>query len=161
MFLPTFNFAHSTGGVLGLLPWFGLTRPHSTDSNVFTSPDQVPHMHPNATPEPQQSGPEPDSPTPRWTEEPRDDTIKKLMLSPTLFDPIRTPRYPIVLCHGGYSTFYTWWHFVYTGELLGLYGFDVRGPASFPRLQQHYWHNILSILRGKVGAEVIVTSVPS
>jgi len=89
------------------------------------------------------------------------DTIKKLMLSPTLFDPIRTPRYPIVLCHGRYSTFHTWWRFVHIGKLLGLYGFDVRGPASFPRLQQHYWHNILSILRGKVGAEVIVTSVPS
>ena len=89
------------------------------------------------------------------------DTIKKLMLSPTLFDPTRTPRYPIVLCHGRCSTFHTWWRFVHIGKLPGLYGFDVRGPASFPRLQQHYWHNILSILRGKVGAEVIVTSVPS
>jgi hypothetical protein len=42
----------------------------------------------------------------------------------------------------------------------GLYGFDVRGPSSFPVLQMHYWHNVLNILRAKVGAEVIVTSVP-
>jgi len=143
------------------MPWFRLTRPHSTDSNDFTPPDRAPHAYPSASSEPQSSGPEPDHPTPRWTEEPKDDTIKKLMLSPTLFDPIRTPRYPIVLCHGRYLTFHTWWHFVYIGRFTGLYGFDVRGPASFPRLQQHYWHNILSILRGKVGAEVIVTSVPS
>lgn len=43
---------------------------------------------------------------------------------------------------------------------LGLYGFDVRGPSSFPVLQMHYWSNVLNILRNKVGAEVIVTSVP-
>ena len=29
-----------------------------------------------------------------------DDTIHKLFMNPVLFDPIRTPRYPIVLCHG-------------------------------------------------------------
>ncbi|KXN83148.1 Lipase 2 [Leucoagaricus sp. SymC.cos] len=42
----------------------------------------------------------------------------------------------------------------------GLYGFDTRGPASFPSIRVHYWSNILKILRDKVGAEVIVTSVP-
>ena len=51
--------------------------------------------------------------------------------------------------------------FCLRGKPPGLYGFDVRGPASFPWLQQHYWYNILGILRGRVGAEVIVTSVPS
>lgn len=43
---------------------------------------------------------------------------------------------------------------------LGLYGFDVRGPAAFPRLQMHYWTNVLRILKKTVGAEVIVTGVP-
>ena len=43
----------------------------------------------------------------------------------------------------------------------GLYGFDVRGPASFPSLRMHYWSNVLSVLRDKVGAEVLVTSVPA
>ncbi|KAJ3559374.1 hypothetical protein NP233_g11279 [Leucocoprinus birnbaumii] len=69
------------------------------------------------------------------------DTIHQLLESPTLFEPLRKPRFPIVLCHG-------------------LYGFDTRGPASFPSLRVHYWSNILNILRDKVGAEVIVTSVP-
>ena len=44
--------------------------------------------------------------------------------------------------------------------MIGLYGFDSRGPTSFPSLRMHYWSNVLRILRGKVGAEVIVTSVP-
>ncbi|GAB1526506.1 hypothetical protein RhiTH_009673 [Rhizoctonia solani] len=70
-----------------------------------------------------------------------DSTIYQLMSSPVLFDPIRKPRNKIVLCHG-------------------LYGFDVRGPASFPKLQLHYWSKVLEILRGKVGAEVEVTGVP-
>jgi len=28
------------------------------------------------------------------------DVIHQLLVHPALFDPIRTPRYPIVLCHG-------------------------------------------------------------
>ncbi|KAL7279657.1 hypothetical protein ACG7TL_006064 [Trametes sanguinea] len=72
----------------------------------------------------------------------RNDEIHKLMSHPALYDPVRKPRYPIVLCHG-------------------LYGFDVRGPSAFPMLQQHYWSNVLNVLRGKVGAEVLVTGVPS
>lgn len=47
-----------------------------------------------------------------------------------------------------------------TSALLGLYGFDVRGPSSIPILQTHYWSNVLNVLRGKVGAEVLMTSVP-
>jgi hypothetical protein len=43
---------------------------------------------------------------------------------------------------------------------VGLYGFDVRGPAAFPRMQVHYWKNVLDILRNTFGAEVFVTSVP-
>ncbi|KAI6042663.1 alpha beta-hydrolase [Pisolithus marmoratus] len=71
----------------------------------------------------------------------KQDTIHRLMSNPTLFDPIRTPRYPIVLCHG-------------------LYGFDTRGPSAFPSLRYHYWSDVLSILKKKIGAEVIVTAVP-
>ncbi|CDO72176.1 hypothetical protein BN946_scf184970.g28 [Trametes cinnabarina] len=72
----------------------------------------------------------------------RNDQIHQLISHPALYDPVRKPRYPIVLCHG-------------------LYGFDVRGPSAFPILQHHYWSNVLSVLRGKVGAEVLVTGVPS
>ncbi|KAG8720987.1 hypothetical protein FRC08_016457 [Ceratobasidium sp. 394] len=68
-------------------------------------------------------------------------TVYRLMTSPALFDPVRAPRNKIVLCHG-------------------LYGFDVRGPSAFPRLQLHYWSNVLDVLRGKVGADVVVTGVP-
>ncbi|SCV71970.1 BQ2448_4664 [Microbotryum intermedium] len=71
-------------------------------------------------------------------EEPQLDQINSLLRHPTLYDPIRKPRNPIVLCHG-------------------LYGFDVRGPSY---LRLHYWGDLLSILRGKVGAEVFVTAVP-
>ncbi|TFY65071.1 hypothetical protein EVJ58_g2209 [Rhodofomes roseus] len=73
---------------------------------------------------------------------PPKDTIHQLIHSPVLYDPVRKPRNPIALCHG-------------------LYGFDVRGPSTFPILQMHYWSNVLSIIRDKLGAEVIVTSVPS
>ncbi|KIL67755.1 hypothetical protein M378DRAFT_177045 [Amanita muscaria Koide BX008] len=69
------------------------------------------------------------------------DVIHKLLQNPALCDPLRTPRYPLVLCHG-------------------LYGFDTRGPSSFPSMRMHYWANVLSILRDKLGAEVIVTAVP-
>ncbi|KAJ6591130.1 Alpha/Beta hydrolase protein [Mycena vulgaris] len=69
------------------------------------------------------------------------DTIHQLLLHPALFDPLRTPRYPIVLSHG-------------------LYGFDSRGPTSFPSMRMHYWSNVLNTLRDKIGAEVIITSVP-
>ncbi|KAG9019912.1 hypothetical protein FRB90_000043 [Tulasnella sp. 427] len=64
--------------------------------------------------------------------------IQKMMNSPVLFEYVRRPRNPIVLCHG-------------------LYGFDVMGPASF---QRHYWSEVLEILRDKIKADVIVTGVP-
>ncbi|CAE6434451.1 unnamed protein product [Rhizoctonia solani] len=70
-----------------------------------------------------------------------DSPIYDLMSSPALFDPVRKPRNKIVLCHG-------------------LYGFDVRGPSYFPKLQLHYWSKVLDVLRGKLGAEVEVTGVP-
>ncbi|KAK0487090.1 alpha beta-hydrolase [Armillaria novae-zelandiae] len=70
------------------------------------------------------------------------DIIHQLIRNPTLYNPLRTPRYPIVLCHG-------------------LYGFDERGLSSFPSMRMQYWSNVLRILRKTVGAEVIVTAVPS
>ncbi|KIY52223.1 alpha/beta-hydrolase [Fistulina hepatica ATCC 64428] len=74
-------------------------------------------------------------------EPPQDDTIHRLINNPVLFDPLHAPRYPIVLCHG-------------------LYGFDTRGPGFLPGLKMRYWRNLMPILRDKVGAEVIVTTVP-
>ncbi|THG98575.1 hypothetical protein EW145_g7402 [Phellinidium pouzarii] len=116
---------------------------------------------------PQEPPSPPPSPSPRL---PPPDTnlneqslspIHALMLNPTLFDPIRKPRFPIVLCHGA--------HFLvldYSRILLiyafdeGLYGYDVRGPASFPMLQMHYWANVMKVVKNKIGAEVIITGVP-
>lgn len=86
------------------------------------------------------------------------DIIHQLLVNPALYDPLLIPRYPIVLCHGLFSMC----HFLNINlfEKIGLYGFDSRGPTSFPSMRMHYWSNVLRILRGKIGAEVIVTSVP-
>ncbi|WFD01308.1 triacylglycerol lipase [Malassezia yamatoensis] len=65
--------------------------------------------------------------------------LAQLMHHPLLYDPIRKPRLPIVLCHG-------------------LYGFDVRGP--FFGLEYQYWSAALDVLRKKIGAEVLVHGVP-
>ncbi|PVF93126.1 alpha/beta-hydrolase [Serendipita vermifera] len=64
------------------------------------------------------------------------------MNNPALVNPIRKPRNPVVLAHG-------------------LYGFDVRGFSAWPKVQIHYWSDVLQVLRRKVGAEVIVTRAPS
>ena len=82
--------------------------------------------------------------------------IQELLLHPTLFDPVLAPRYPIVLCHGMAQVLFKPPFLT----LIGLYGFDVRGPSSFPVLQMHYWSNVLRVLKKTVGAEVIVTGVP-
>ncbi len=88
------------------------------------------------------------------------DLIHQLLGSPALYNPLRKPRQPIVLCHGGFfhSTRRSY-GFAYT-KVTGLYGFDTRGPASFPSIRVEYWSNVLKVLRDKLGAEVIVTSVP-
>lgn len=88
------------------------------------------------------------------------DQLHILLNSPTLFDPVRKPRYPIVLCHGMYVAGACFIESTNCGTCLGLYGFDVRGPSAFPILRTHYWANVLNVLRRKVGAEVIVTGVP-
>jgi triacylglycerol lipase len=79
------------------------------------------------------------------------------MINPTLLNPVRAPRYPIVLCHG---TCLVGQNPTPIHCATGLYGFDVRGPAAFPSLRMHYWANVLSILQKKLGADVIVTTVP-
>lgn len=86
------------------------------------------------------------------------DILHKLLLNPALYNPLRPPRYPVVLCHGALGCSHELERPLTC--LLGLYGFDVRGPSSFPKLQMHYWNNVLQILRKRVGAEVIVTAVP-
>ncbi|KAJ7701767.1 Alpha/Beta hydrolase protein [Mycena rosella] len=107
-------------------------------------PDPGPaHNAPEKLPEPKAPKITPPQPSPPEIEPDLSklDTIHQLLLHPALFDPLRTPRYPIVLSHG-------------------LYGFDSRGPSSFPSMRMHYWSNVLNTLRDKVGAEVIITSVP-
>ena len=60
-----------------------------------------------------QSHPRKTPPKPRRRPPPRDnsvdpetlDTIHRLIVSPVLYDPVRTPRYPIVLCHGAQPLF--------------------------------------------------------
>ncbi|KAF7975317.1 hypothetical protein HWV62_9739 [Athelia sp. TMB] len=111
------------------------------------------HEAPPINKETRQSMPSSGSPQPRkepdrepYKEKESLDTIHRLMQNPALYDPLRAPRYPIVLCHDG--------------SPIGLYGFDVRGPAAIPMLRVQYWSNVLQTLRKKVGAEVIVTAVP-
>ncbi|CAK5278131.1 unnamed protein product, partial [Mycena citricolor] len=118
--------------------------PSTTDRTLPPSRSPVPIPWPQ--PRKPSHEPSPNPPRSQNTDQPsRDpaelDIIHTLLANPALADPIRVPRYPIVLCHG-------------------LYGFDSRGPSSFPSMQIHYWSNVLNILRRKVGAEVIVTAVP-
>ncbi|KAJ7216575.1 Alpha/Beta hydrolase protein [Mycena pura] len=140
------------------LPWWSWPTFNMTSSQTQTESESDPSpsppeyslpsrranssssLSPLKSPESPTPPPEPRRPSPE--EDPSKlDTIHQLLLHPALFDPLRTPRYPIVLCHG-------------------LYGFDSRGPSSFPSMRMHYWSNVLGILRDKVAAEVIITSVP-
>ena len=84
------------------------------------------------------------------------------MQNPALHGPIRRPRYPIVLCYGMKALFFQTESITHLTprSYTGLYGFDARGPSSFPSLRMQYWSNVLTILRKTVGAEVIVTAVP-
>jgi triacylglycerol lipase len=89
-----------------------------------------------------------------------DDIIHNLMRNPALRDPIRTPRFPIVLCHGACTLNISFCVYVATHQWIGLYGFDVRGFSSIPALRMHYWADVRTILRKTVGADVIIGSVP-
>ncbi|KAI0783429.1 Alpha/Beta hydrolase protein [Abortiporus biennis] len=114
---------------LAWLPWLSLAVEEGGESQHLDSPNYPTNPPPTRPP-----------PRPRLLPN-RNDTLHQLLSHPLLYDPVRKPRNPIVLCHG-------------------LYGFDVRGPESFPMFRQHYWANVLNVLRKKVGAEVIVTGVP-
>ncbi|KAJ7777872.1 Alpha/Beta hydrolase protein [Mycena maculata] len=142
---------------LGLPAWRGVlwTGPAvDSGSSDHGSSDSLPLWAPGTSPDgghaPNPAPKRPDTPEPSQEPPPelepapdpaKLDAIHQLLAHPALFDPIRTPRYPIVLSHG-------------------LYGFESRGPSSFPSMRMHYWSNVLNILRDKVGAEVIITSVP-
>ena len=88
------------------------------------------------------------------------DPIHRLLRNPALYEPVRAPRNPVVLCHGMCTLLDIVAMHLTLRSPPGLYGFDVRGPAAFPILRQHYWSNVLAILRQKIGAEVMVTGVP-
>ncbi|KAI0036012.1 Alpha/Beta hydrolase protein [Vararia minispora EC-137] len=115
-------------------------EPEQSSSSPLPPPPSGP-SNSNSSPRPNPA-PRPPDPTQSPPEDTRTDPIHVLMRSPALYDPVRTPRFPIVLCHG-------------------LYGFDVRGPAAIPALRMHYWADVSAILRRTVGAEVIVAAVPS
>ncbi|KAJ7057127.1 Alpha/Beta hydrolase protein [Mycena amicta] len=120
---------------------------HDSHPSAELPPHASPsHPQPHPNPQPQQPPPPEPEPRPQPRDEPKQppepiDAIHQLLHHPALFDPLRTPRYPIVLCHG-------------------LYGFDQRGPSSFPSMRMHYWANVLKILRDRIGAQVVITSVP-
>ncbi|KAH6912578.1 lipase 2 [Coprinopsis sp. MPI-PUGE-AT-0042] len=120
------------------IPWWPSlfsSSPGQRQSSSAPEPKRShPHRQQNSAPNPSKEGRDEEPELPK-------DIIHKLLVNPALSDPLRTPRYPIVLCHG-------------------LYGFDARGPSAFPSMRMNYWANVLHILRGKLGAEVIVTSVP-
>ncbi|KAH9059938.1 alpha/beta-hydrolase [Lactarius vividus] len=124
------------------IPWLrwparpSLFQPASRTANYAQQLSEPPRTEPDGRSPVPSPYPPPPSPTPPEHEE--RGAIHRLMQSPVLYDPLRAPRFPIVLCHG-------------------LYGFDVRGP---PSLRMQYWSSILGILRKIVGAEVIVTAVP-
>ncbi|KAJ7099704.1 Alpha/Beta hydrolase protein [Mycena epipterygia] len=142
---PSPSVVHASATTLPWWSWRTLTMSSQSQKEVEQGSDggHAPNTPPAKRPKPRKSpkGP-PEPPMPEIEQDPSKlDTIHQLLLHPALFDPLRTPRYPIVLSHG-------------------LYGFDSRGPSSFPSMRMHYWSNVLNVLRDKVGAEVIITSVP-
>ncbi|KIP03084.1 hypothetical protein PHLGIDRAFT_95195, partial [Phlebiopsis gigantea 11061_1 CR5-6] len=124
----------SPWSTLKALTWLPWARGASQSRFALEIDGDIPTLEPRSRQTPQ--------PRPNPTTNRPLDVIHRLMQSPALYDPIRVPRNPVALCHG-------------------LYGFDVRGPEFLPMLRHHYWSNVLNILREKIGAEVIVTSVPA
>lgn len=133
------------------------TQVHRPAERRYLDPDRPSPSDPSSSspPPPRPTTPPPPAsppPTPPPTEATSSRRLDSLLsLGPVLFDPVRPPRHPIVLAHG-------------------LYGFSVR---SFPSLslpfaskslslnfQLHYWGQVLSILRDRIGAKVVVGSVP-
>lgn len=70
----------------------------STEADGESTP---PYSDPNPSPDPGPSPPGPPEPMDRARQERQDvDEIHRLIQSPVLYNPLRAPRYPIVLCHG-------------------------------------------------------------
>jgi len=125
------------------------TNPDPTESMEYQSP----YPDPKGSIQP----PELEKAPPEFHYDP-DSPISRLMNNPTLFDPLRRPRNPIVLCHGTQEAVSV--TFLTTFLILGLYGFDVRGFDALPGLRIHYWSEVLRVLRREIGADVVVTRVP-
>jgi hypothetical protein len=90
------------------LPWWSwptLSMSNLSQTETESSSDNagyIPHTPPEIRPQPRKPHKSP-PPEPRPEIEPDTselDTIHQLLLHPALFDPLRTPRYPIVLSHG-------------------------------------------------------------
>jgi triacylglycerol lipase len=77
------------------------------------------------------------------------DALHALLAHPVLFARLRRPRFPgpsssaTVSCTGPVTRA----RGSARRTCVGLYGFDVRGPAAFPKMQVHWWKNVLEILR--------------
>lgn len=92
----------STTAVGLSLPWLNSRWSLSpkTDRIAETT---VAHPEVNDTyPSPEANKPAPSNPGGQRHRDPHmnDDVIHQLMYNPTLYDPVRKPRFPIVLCHG-------------------------------------------------------------
>lgn len=115
------------------------------NSSVLETPGNAAE-HPKAEPQPPQSETSIHALTeevvlPSTSSGATQDEINTLLAYPTLYEPIRKPRNPLVLCHG-------------------LYGFDSWGLDILPALRIHYWADVLTVLKGVVGIDPIITGVP-
>lgn len=83
------------------LPWIsgttssGLSLSLQGGDHLSSNQGDLPDIPPPPPPPPPRPSSPSSSPPP-----PPPDTLHQLLHSPLLFDPVRKPRYPIVLCHG-------------------------------------------------------------
>jgi hypothetical protein len=92
------------------IPWFRWPARLSLFHSASRSANHMQHPNDQASTEKNAPSSEPRScPRPQGPPEPADpgredpeglDEIHRLMQNPVLYDPLRAPRYPIVLCHG-------------------------------------------------------------
>jgi hypothetical protein len=86
------------------IPWFRwptrLSHFESTSRSVLNDTTKMENRRCSA-PDPCPTSPEPRGPSERRRDSRETlDEIHRLMQNPILYDPLRAPRYPIVLCHG-------------------------------------------------------------
>jgi hypothetical protein len=92
------------------IPWFRWPARLSLFHPASRSPNYMQHPKGQVRMEKNQCSSDPNScPRPQGLPEPANsckedrgdlDEIHRLMQNPVLYDPLRAPRYPIVLCHG-------------------------------------------------------------